>query len=331
MKQGVRYALAALAVVLLAGCSAHPAPPVRIGTNTWPGYEPLYLAQDLGRLGPKNVRLTRFHSATEVMGAFGAGTIDAAALTLDEALLLLASGREARIVLVMDTSQGGDAIVAHPGVRDLKDLAGRRVGVEQTAVGAYMASRAFQKAGLSPEQVSLVDLPANQHAAAFLGGQVDAVVTFEPMRSALVAAGGVELFSSAEIPGEIVDVLVVNPTFLDRHPERVRAVVAGWFEALDYLKSQPSKAANFMAMRLHLTPSAVMKACDGLRFPTPADNRRMLVGTGGVPQLATAASRLHETMRTMGLLPHAVMPARLFPGPDDVEPLLTRKGEPDRT
>jgi NitT/TauT family transport system substrate-binding protein len=305
-------ALALALAALAAGCTERSEPPIRVGTNTWPGYEPLYLAQDIGRFGPDAVRLTRHDSATAVLAAYRSGRLDAAALTLDEAMTLLGRGKDPCIVLVMDTSTGGDAIIAHEGIAGVADLKGRRLGAERTALGAYVASRALQRAGLTENDVTLVDLPVDRHAGAFLSNDVDAVVTFEPVKSALIAAGGVQIFSSAEIPGEIVDVLVVNRGFMQAHSARVHRLVQGWFAALDFMRRRPADAAGYMSPRLHLMPHAVMRSLSGLRFPDRAENVRMLIGQGGVPGLAAPATHLAETMRELGLIRGDVKPTGLF-------------------
>jgi len=83
----------------LAGCGVEPAPPLRIGTNVWPGYEPLYLARELGYLDPRSVHLVEYPSASEVIRAFRNHAIEAAALTFDEVLLLTQDGFKPRVVL----------------------------------------------------------------------------------------------------------------------------------------------------------------------------------------------------------------------------------------
>jgi len=319
--------IAFAAAALTAGCTSRSAPPIRVGTNTWPGYEPLYLARDIGRLGADDVRLIRHDSATRVLAAFRAGEIDAAALTLDEAMQLLGHGNDPCVVLVMDTSKGGDAVIGREGVRRVADLKGRRLGVEKTAVGAYLASRALQSAGLSLKDVTLVDLPVDRHAGAFLSGTVDAVVTFEPVRSALLLAGGTELFSSAQIPGEIVDVLVVDRHFINDHPRRVQHLVQGWFAALDYLEHRPADAAGYMSPHLRLMPHAVLKSLAGLDFPDRAANLRMLIGRRGVPGLAAPATRLAATMRDMGLLRGDIKPTDLFRANEAHRRLLDPDGD----
>ncbi len=89
----------AVLALSLAGCGVEPAPPLRIGTNVWSGYEPLYLARELGYLDPRSVHLVEYPSASEVIRAFRNQAIEAAALTFDEVLLLTQDGFEPRVVL----------------------------------------------------------------------------------------------------------------------------------------------------------------------------------------------------------------------------------------
>ncbi len=302
-------------LVLLAcvGCTPEPEPILRVGTNVWPGYEPLYLARDLGYLDG-SIRLVEYSSATQVISAYRNGAIEAAALTLDEALLLTQHGPAPRVILVMDISHGGDVILGAPRLRRLADLKGRRVGVEHSATGAYVLSRALRLAGLTRADVRLIPLEVDEHERAFRDGRVDAVVTFEPVRSKLLAAGARQLFDSSQIPGEIMDVLVVRPDRLDRHRRQIVALLAGWFRALDDLRRAPRDVAPRIAKRLRLSVDQVLASYDGLRLPDAARNRALL--TGDPPELALAARRLADVMVAEKLLPKPLDVAPVFdPGP----------------
>lgn len=303
------------AMVLLAGaaCTADPPPILRVGTNVWPGYEPLYLARDLGYLDA-SIRLVEYSSATQVITAYRNGAIEAAALTLDEVLLLAQHGQDPRVILVMDISHGGDAVVGVPSLRRLADLKGRRVGVEHTATGAYVLSRALHLAGLTRADVHPVPLKVDEHERAFREGKVDAVVTFDPVRSKLLAAGARQLFDSSQIPGEIMDVLVVRRDRLERHRGQVVALLAGWFRALDDLRRAPRDVAPRLAKRLRLSADQVLAAYEGLKLPDAARNRALL--TGDPPELVRAARRLADVMVEERLLrpPRDASPA-VDPGP----------------
>jgi len=171
----------------LAGCGADNPGALRVGTNLWVGYEPLYLARAIGALPGDQVRLVELPATSDVIHALRGHTLEAAALTLDEVLSQVASGVDLRVVLVLDESNGGDVVIGHPGMRGLYDLKGRRIGYENTAVGALMLDAALRAGHLTPADVTLVPVTPDRHVAAFTTGDVDAVVTFEPARSELLA------------------------------------------------------------------------------------------------------------------------------------------------
>jgi NitT/TauT family transport system substrate-binding protein len=270
----------ALATLALGLSCARPAPPLRVGANVWPGYEPLFLAKDLGLHRGHAIQLIEFSSATEVIRAYRDGLLDVAAVTGDEALLASQRRSGDRIVLVCDVSAGGDVLLARPGIASLPELRGKRVGVETTALGAYMLSRALRRGGLEPSEVQVVPLPLSSQEQAIASGAVDAVVTFEPHRTRILAAGARQLFDSSQIPGEIVDVLLARGGLRPSQEDALRELVEGWFQALAHLQAQPAEAAARASRREGLEPEQVLAALHGLRVPDRAENLRLL-GQGG--------------------------------------------------
>lgn len=303
--------------LIMAGCTPQPPPPLRVGTNIWPGYGPLYLARDLGYFEGGPVRLVEYASTTEVIRAFRNHAIEAAAVTLDEALLLVDSGQQPRVVLVMDISNGADVILGRAGMQSLADLKGRRVGVENGALGAYVLTRALTLAGMAPEQMQIVPLPVFAHEQVFLGNEVDAVVTFEPVRTRLLQQGAVKLFDSSQLPGEIVDVLVVQRDYLEHETASVAGLVQQWFRALAYVRAQPEDAAAQMARRMGLGAHELLAALQLLQIPDVVQNRRMLQGPDA--ELITPIQRMELSMRAQKLLrndvdANALLDARVLEG-----------------
>jgi NitT/TauT family transport system substrate-binding protein len=285
-------------------------PPMRIAMNVWPGYEPLFIARREGLLSEKDFRLVEFSNGSAVGRAFRNGEAEAVCVTLDEAFYLVQSGMEPEILLVLDESNGGDVVLGQPGITSLADLKGRRVGVEVSAVEAYTLTRALQHAGMSIRDVTPVYAPLVLHFRAFQSGSVDAVVTYEPMRSRLLALGAVELFNSAEIPGEIVDVLVVRRDYLAAHPERMRELRRAWFGGLERMRRAPEDSAKFLAVREQVSPAEFAASLRGLSFPDEAGNRALL--EGNPPRLLAAAERLKTVMREAGLLREDIALRPLF-------------------
>lgn len=310
----------ALAAPWLVGCSP-PEPMLRVASNVWPGYETLYLARELGRYDERRIRLVEMPSATDVLRALSADLIEGAALTLDEMLGALDAGLDLVAVLVFDVSHGADVLMARSDIADLAGLAGRRIGVEQTAVGALMLDAALRAAGLAPTDVRPVYLTVDRQQAAFEAGSVDAVVTFDPVAGALARQGARRLFDSRRIPGAIVDVLVMRRAALQHQPQALRALLGGHFHALDRLRLAPTEMAPLMAPRLHQTAAEVLESLHGIQQPDLAANRIWLGGS--VPQLQRSADVLQRVMLHAGLLGqplalnHMCDPTWLPQRPDD--------------
>ena len=286
--------LALLACVgLLAGCGPHYTPPLMVGTNTWIGYEPLYLARSLGYHDGLPLRLVELGSTTQAMDALRVGKLDLAGVTLDEALPL-------RIIWVMNISAGADAIIARPGIRRLADLRGQRIGVEQTAVGAYMLQAALEQAGMQASDVSVVPLPLDEHLSAWHGRRVDAVVTFDPVRQTLLNEGGVTVFDSRALPGEIVDVLVARDEALQCCARRIAQLLDSQRRALAYLAEHRDDALARMAQRPGVASADMAAALNGIVLPDATGNRALLDGAS--PGLVRTAQQLAQTMHQHGLL-----------------------------
>jgi len=303
-----------LMLTLLVGCSdpfdtSAESQPMRIGSNVWPGYEPLYLARELDYYEGLPISMVEYPSASEVLRAYRNGAIQAAALTMDEVLILAESGLDPRVVLLLDVSQGGDVILGQGDVQRVSDLKGRKVGVENTALGAYVLSRALAMNDMQVSDVTLVPLEVNEHEVAFKAGKIDAVVTFEPVRTRLLDVGAQLLFSSEDIPGEIFDVLVVEGEYLAQNREVVASLVQRWFQTLEYQRQNPQRAAETIARRQQLKPEDYLASMDGLKMVSRAENIEAMSGQS--PPVRAVMERLKNSMLQNKLLKKDVDVERL--------------------
>ena len=303
-------AILAMAGLLLAGCGPPDEPPLRVAMIGWIGYQPLNIALGQGELPGNEIRVAHFASNTESLRAFRNGNVDVAALTLDEALLLRADGHDIRVILLMDYSHGADTILARPGIETLADLEGRRVGVENSAATAYLLARGLEHGGLGADAVEVVRVDAGRHTEAFVQGHVDALATFEPIRTRLLREGAVELFDSTRIPGEIIDVLVAHREALDLHRNHLTDLIRAWFRALDQLETNPGKARALIARHTDLSPQDLELALAGVQFPSLAENCKVLANDGQA--LHESTRRLVALMRENHLLAGPVGLDNLF-------------------
>jgi NitT/TauT family transport system substrate-binding protein len=298
----------------LSACTRETEPPLRIGTNVWIGSEPLYLARDLQYFDRDAVQLVEYPSASEVSRAFRNQAIDGMVISLDELFVLAVDGLQPKVVVVVDVSHGADVVVGRSGMRTMNDLRGKRVAVESAALGAFVLSRALALNGMQASDVSIVHLESNEHPAAFEQGQVDGAVTFDPYRTQMLGAGAQTLFDSTLIPGEIVDLLAVRASVLEKNARAVHGLLTAWFKALDYLEREPKDAAARMAVREQITGEQYLRALHGLRIPSRAENLTML--GGAAPGLVVSGRQLMTLMVDAKLLRSTLeIEGLLAPGP----------------
>jgi ABC-type nitrate/sulfonate/bicarbonate transport system substrate-binding protein len=218
-----------LGVVLgIVACSEPVRPPLVVGINTWVGYDPLVLARDRGLTDARQVKVVELISSAEALRHLRNGLLDAAGLTLDEALRLVDSGFDVRIVALLDTSAGADPVLAAPRIT----------------------------------------------------------------RS---------IFDSRQMPGEIVDVLVVRTEVLRQRPEAVDALLAAWAGGLNLMQLDPPGAAASLAPGADLSPAQYQAVLRGLRFYSPAESLALLTG-GDPPRVARQGQEVARLLVELGLL-----------------------------
>lgn len=288
--------------LLLAACNEQTDQPITIASHVWPGYETMFLAQSEGWFDSKQVHLLETKSATDSIQALADGRVDGAALTLDEVLQARARGIPLSVVMIFDISAGADMLLARSDIKTLAGLKGKRIGVEQGAVGGLMLSEILKKAALKPQDIEMVPLTIDQQKDAWMANRIDAVITYEPVASQLLDRDAHKLFDSRQIPNTIVDVLAMRSEALDRsHAAAIRQLLAAHFRVLDHLNRNPYDAVYRMAGRLNLPADEVLSAFKGLLLPDADNNRRLL--TGARPPLLATAQMLSTVMVENSLLP----------------------------
>lgn len=292
----LQLSVAAASMIGLSGCTG-PAP-LRTGIHPWIGYEPLYLAEEFHWLSD-SVQLVKGEAASDSMNGLLSGQLDAAALTLDEALRVFSQGVPLRVVAVTNVSVGADVLVVKPSIASLSSLRGRSIGVELGGVSGVMLFAVLEQAGLRSDQVSLVDLPVHRHLEAWQNGDIEASICYEPVATGLLAAGGTRLFDSSQVPDTIFDTLVVTEHAARRRPEAVRELVRGHFRGLRHLVRSMHDAVYRVATRQGITPEAVRQSLAAVMLPELAANQRYLARHG---RIEVMARRLTDMLIREGLM-----------------------------
>ncbi|MEP0754730.1 ABC transporter substrate-binding protein [Trichocoleus sp. Lan] len=299
----------ALSSFILISCVPAPLKPLRIGTNVWPGYEPLFLARELGYYGKTPIQLVEYPNF-DPNRAYRNGEVEMSATPMTGFLPLAPTHPDVRAWLIMDISNGADAIVAKPALANLQSLKGRRVGFDRSMLAPFVLSRGLEQVGLSLKDVKIVPVELSEQEEAFKQGRVDAIVTFEPYRSNILNAGAKLLFDSSQIPGEVVDVLIGSESLLTTHATQLQVLIQGWFRALDYIEKNPEDAARRMARRQGITPEQFLSSLKGLQLVTLEENQKLLGKTNSV--LLKGTQRLSQFLVENNILKQDV----------DLNPLL---------
>jgi|GEM_PF-4602569 len=271
-----------------------PMTEVRMGLQVFSGLEPLVLAQKKGYYAANgaNVHVQRFTSLYDSKRAFTEGKIDVTTMTLFDAILLADQGVPFQIVLVVDYTQGSNAIVAKKGVATVKDLRGKRVGVTAGAALHSVLLAALDKNGMRETDVIIVHHPPNRLAELFLAGELDAASLVDPFLAQVLGKdGGHVVFGSQEIPQLITDVLIIRPDLERTHPGAVDAIVRGYFQALDFWKSDEHEAVGIMAESTGLTAQEFRQVLKGLAITGKNENAEAF-------GLTQAAGSLQRTIAT---------------------------------
>lgn len=300
-----------LCCLMLAACTVAPEKPLRLGTNVWIGYEPFYLAREINALDQDKVRLIEYTSTLPVLHAFRNNLLDAAALTLDEALLLAQQQPDISVVAVLDISNGADALLARPEIRSVQQLQGQTVAVENLATGGYLLSRALQLAGIPGSAVTIHTVSAEDHETALQSNGIAAVVTYDPQKTRMQANGANNLFDSSKIPGEIVDVLVVRNQALQSKPQMLRHLLKGWQIAQQYLQRNRHDSLVKMQARQRLNTQQLEVALRQLTFPGAEQNQALLSGSGSLHK--TLQLLLQHMHASQLLPPNATQTLKLDP------------------
>jgi len=290
LQLGTKIVLASLCSSQL-GCELRA--PLRIAGHVFPGYEFIFLARNEKILDAKQVQLVETSSASESLAALFDQRVDGAMLTLDEVLSARAKGLPLTIVLILDRSAGADALLADSSITSIRQLQGKRVGVENSAVGKLFLHHALERANLAPSEITLLNVPVNQHLSACARGEVDAVVTFEPSLSKIAAIGWHNLIDSRDID-VIYDVLAIRTDQLKWYPNQVVHLTQSHLKAVQLWQKNPIDTAYRLAQRLGVDVQNIPSLYKGLELPDLDFNRHILSESN--PKLIQIAAQIAGTL-----------------------------------
>jgi NitT/TauT family transport system substrate-binding protein len=223
---------------------------VSIAHSSWLGFAPLDLAVKKGffeKHGAK-VKIEDIESKSDSKSALAAGRIQGIATSLDTVVLSSAAGIDSQVVLALDTSDGGDGLIAKKDIKSFKDLKGKSIALDTTGGASFFwFNYVAQKEGMSMKDFNVQSMSSGDAGSAFVAGKVDAAMTWQPwLDKAASTSFGKVLLSSSDYKGVIVDALCLDTKFVHKYPKTVQAIVDGWDDSLKYMKSNPDDAYTIL-------------------------------------------------------------------------------------
>ncbi|HVY62787.1 MAG TPA: ABC transporter substrate-binding protein [Planctomycetota bacterium] len=271
-----------------------------VGWSVWTGWMPFKLMDAKGFLAARagergvRVRLVEFKGYMESVQAFSARKLDGCAMTCMEALQPAGAGVRVEAILVNDVSCGGDGVLVRKGMK-LEDLKGETVLLEQYSVSHYLLTRALASAGLSERDVRIRNTPGDDAGKAFLtDDSVRCVVTWNPHLFLAVEGGkGAVAFDSTRVPGEIVDLLVMNGQELAKDRAVGAALADAWYDAMRFLSDPRTheEAVRIMADGAGASVEQFEKMLKGTHIFTES---KSAAGFLGGPELKATMSKVKK-------------------------------------
>jgi NitT/TauT family transport system substrate-binding protein len=234
------------------------------------------------------IKLTQINDYVESINQYTAGQFDACVMTnMDMLTIPAAGGVDSTALIVGDFSNGNDGVVLKGKGKALADIKGQKINLVELSVSHYLLARALASIGLRERDIKVVNTSDADIVAAFAAPATTAVVTWKPQLSAVLSASNAQLvFDSSKIPGEILDLMVVNTATLNANPKLGKALVGAWYETLGVMLKTDAAAVAARASMAKASGTDLQGFDSQLKtthlFATPADALTFMTGSAVV-------------------------------------------------
>ena len=250
---------------------------VTIGYSGWTGFAPLTLAKEAGifKKNGLDVTLKKIPQASRHL-AIQSGDVQCAATTVETWVVWNANGVPTTQIFQMDKSYGADGMVVRNNLNSIADIKGKTVAASAPGTAPYFTLAWFlKKNGLSVKDVTIVNMEPGPAAQAFIAGQNDAAMTYEPYLSSVRAApqAGKIIATTLDYP-MIMDTFGCTPKFLADNPKAAKALADSYFEALEMINKDQAKSYEIMGADVKQTGEQFGNSAKFLRWQDRAANKK---------------------------------------------------------
>jgi NitT/TauT family transport system substrate-binding protein len=272
--------LAALAAAFVAA-PAQAQTKVAIGISGWTGFAPLTLAKEAGIFAKNGLDVTikKIPQASRHL-AIASGDIQCAATTVETWIVWNANGVATTQLFQLDKSYGADGMVVRNSVAAIKDIKGKTVAASAPGTAPYFTLAWFlKKNGLSVKDVTVVNMEPGPAAQAFIAGQNDVAMTYEPYLSAVRAKpeAGKIIATTLDYP-MIMDTFGCTPKFISENEAAAKALTKSYFDALEMIKADQSKAFEIMGADVKQSADKFAESAKYLRWQDKTQNKAFFEG-----------------------------------------------------
>ena len=280
MKAGWTTAAAVAAMMAAAPAWAQETK-VAIGISGWTGFAPLTLAKEAGifKKNGLDVTIKKIPQASRHL-AIASGDIQCAATTVETYVVWNANGVPIKQLFQLDKSFGADGMVTRGTIGSIADLKGKSIAASAPGTSPYFVlAWMLKKNGLSPKDVTIVNMEPGPAAQAFIAGQNDAALTYEPYLSSVRAApqSGKIIATTLDYP-VVMDTFGCTPAFIAGNDKAVKALADSYFEALEMIAKEPAKANEIMGADVKQTGEQFAASAKFLRWQDRAANKAFFAG-----------------------------------------------------
>jgi NitT/TauT family transport system substrate-binding protein len=282
--------MALVASLLFVAPPSAVAEPLKVAYSDWPGFTLIEVAKQKGwfKEAGLEVELLWFDYLPSI-DAFAAGKVDAVTVVAADALVTGATGAKSKFIAILDYSNGNDMIIGKPGINSIQDLKGKKVGLELTLVEHLLLLKALEKNGMKQSDVELVNAATNETPQVLTSGQVSAVGAWYPVSGQALKAvpGSKPLFTSADAPGLIYDVLAVNPASYAKRKADWDKYVKIYYRCVDFVLDPATRdeAVTIMAAKVGVAPDAYKANLPGTKLLTIAEALKVVQKGDGLDSI----------------------------------------------
>jgi NitT/TauT family transport system substrate-binding protein len=281
---------------------------LKVGTVVWVGYAPFYVADALDLYKPYglSVQLQFFNDPALIPSAMLGGALDGGMLTYDQVIGSAAKGLKHKVVMPIDFSNGGDAIVADKSITSVAGFKGQKVGFNPLSPSDFLLAYALKSNGMTEKDIQPINMTPESIPGAMASGSLPIGVTYEPNVSQILGMPGEKfhvVYSSKDAPGLITDVLVFDEAVITKRSVAIKAMMQGYLDGMAYMSSNPDEAAVIIGKVLGVSAEEAKEQMGGVYNIPLAEMAKNFIPSSETTSFFGSGAVIGQLLKDNGQIP----------------------------